>query len=734
MHSIPIAEDDAPPALDEPAIDLSADLRGRVLMGRYELAELFFHGELGSVYLGHDQHSGRPVEVKILAPSAAGSGLVERFRERSRRMLGLANPGLAAVYGEGLTENGLAFAITEHREGRNLHHMHGDPRLVWPAPEAVVRQLAEALQALHAVGVVHGAVSPGNIVWIEGARAAQVQLVDREFRQTPAPDTEEPDTRTDLHALGAVVYELCTGRAPDHPHAALGMHDADVEIAVPTAFEAVILALVDRDPNNRPGSAIALLDLLDRASATAGMGADDLDFLAALEEPGGVPSRFQPVEPSRPMPTSRATWDADLPTRPPSQPFGAAQAWPRADSQPAPAAPQLPRGASQPFPAAPQLPPSASQPFPAAAPLPPPADSITLADLREMAERDSPAAAAQPVLFQLDPLGDRKPTLPPTASDPTGAPPVLFALDALGDRKPTTLPPTPVNAPTPATAQPTLSPGPADAASAQPVLFALDALGERKPTIPPTSAKPATAPPTKLDAVAPKPEATPAVPTPRPAHKVPARRPPARGPLILGLVGAVIAIGLLVWLIQSCRSDDTTPSTTPPPAATARVVTPAGATPPSPAPTVEPANPQPTPATPEPAPTTPEPATPEPAPTPATPETTPAAGPPTEPATELATELPEQLSAQEFRRVMLRINRSNQVRTCYRRHARPGEEEVSMIGTITPAGKIQKLRLEPAIPLSECLKPIVLKMEFPQAVRSAQHNFIFRNVAPDGAG
>ena len=50
MHSIPIAEDDAaPPALDEPAIDLSSDLRGRVVMGRYELAELFFHGELGSV-------------------------------------------------------------------------------------------------------------------------------------------------------------------------------------------------------------------------------------------------------------------------------------------------------------------------------------------------------------------------------------------------------------------------------------------------------------------------------------------------------------------------------------------------------------------------------------------------------------------------------------------------------------------------------------------------------------
>ncbi|HEY0135652.1 MAG TPA: hypothetical protein VGB85_16325, partial [Nannocystis sp.] len=95
-------------------------------------------------------------------------------------------------------------------------------------------------------------------------------------------------------------------------------------------------------------------------------------------------------------------------------------------------------------------------------------------------------------------------------------------------------------------------------------------------------------------------------------------------------------------------------------------------------------------------------------------------------------ELPEQLSAQEFRRIMLRSNRTTQVRTCYRRHARPGEEDVSLIGIVSAAGKIQKLRMEPAIPLTECLKPIVQKIEFPQAQRPAQHNFIYRNMFPDG--
>ena len=674
MHSIPIAEDDAaPPALDEPAIDLSSDLRGRVVMGRYELAELFFHGELGSVYLGHDQHSGRPVEIKILAAAAATAGVVERFRERSRRMLGLFNVGLAAVYGEGLTENGLPFLITEHREGRNLHHMHGDPRLAWPAPEALVRQLAEALQALHAVSVVHGAVSPGNIVWIEdGARAAQVQLVDREFRPATAAPEGELDPRMDLHALGAVIYELCSGRASDDPYTPASMRDADAAIAVPAPFEAVILALIDRNPANRPGSAMVLLDMLDRATASSGMDAGDLEFLAALEDPG-VPTRFQPVEPSRPLGaavTARAA-DAVQAARvwPSSEPFPVAPQGPRAPSQPFPAAAQIPRAASQPFPAASSVlpatpgatapvapsqssgpPPTPSTPLRYVSPIP---QGSTLAGLRERAERDATASTEAPVLFALDAL-DARPSAPPPSVAPSTTP-----------------------------ADATSSPSPA---SAPPI--AATTTPRRKP--------------------APRPAAT-----------------PRRGPLILGLVGAVVAIVLLIWLIQSCRSD-ATPTVEPTPAAPQNATV---TTPTEPAPT-PPTDPQPAnPPTP-----TPTPATPEPAPTPLPADTTAQPGTP-EPATpEPATpgELPEKLSAQEFRRIMLRSNRTSQVRTCYRRHARPGEEEVSLIGTVNEAGKIQKLRMDPAIPLTECLKPIVQKIEFPRNLRPAQHNFIYRNMFPEG--
>ena len=678
MHSIPIAEDDAPPALDEPAIDLSSDLRGRVVMGRYELAELFFHGELGSVYLGHDQHSGRPVEIKILAPAAATAGVVERFRERSRRMLGVTNVSLASVYGEGLTENGLPFVITEHREGRNLHHMHGDPRLAWPAPEALVRQLAEALQAMHAVGVVHGAVSPGNIVWIEdGARAAQVQLVDREFRPAAAAPEAELDPSIDLYALGSVIHELCTGRPPDESPS--DMRDPDAPITVPAPFESVILALVDRNPAGRPVSAMALLDMLDmldmldRATASSGMDAGDLEFLAALEEPG-APARFQPVEPSRPLDAAATARATDAATA------QAAARWP--SSEPYPVAPPLLRPPSQPVPAAPLLPRAPSQPFPGALTIP------------------SQPVSAAPQLLATPPTVSAVPasaTGEPSHSSPEpthSEQPVLFALDPLGDRI------TP--SPTPVTATPTAA--------------------ELTPPSPTPAPEPATLP---SDATAKLPsDATPTPTPPRKApRKAPAPAPASRSRLVLGLIGLIgliitaVALALLIWLIQSCRDDVSAPPVTETPSRpVAPVVVATPPVQPKKPPEPKPVIPTSTPITPEPATT---PITPEPATTPIIPEPAPGA-------------LLEQLSAQEFRKIMLRSNRTTQVRTCYRRHARPGEEEVSVIGIVSTAGKIQKLRMEPAILLTDCLRPIVQKMEFPGAQRPAQHNFTYKNLFPDG--
>lgn len=678
MHSIPIAEEDATPALVDEAIDLTADLRGRVVAGRHELAELFCHGELGSVYLGHDQHSGRTVEVKILAPEAASTGAVDRFRERSRRMIGVTHPALAAVLAEGITENGLPFAVMEHREGRNLHHLLGDSRLAWPAPAQIARQLAEALAALHAVGVVHGHVSAGNVVWIgDGSRGPQVQLVDREFRlatpdadaaaslggqRSPQGHDAELDADADLMALGTLLYELCTGHSPEDPQqSSRSMRLADTQISVPEAFESVVLALVDPNPASRPGSAMALLDLLDRA-ASAGINAGDLDFLAALGEDAAeplAPPTMQSFARVRDEPSPPAQAAPGEPARASDMPSGFLDAQDEDDDLAPP----------------PKRPPPPRPPAPRAAQVaarPPDSDPPTLSPASASAPAPSPSASTSAPASASTSAPASASTSAPSAS--TSAP----ASTSTPSRPSNTAPHAAVLWPPPGAPDPSASAS-LDAASSLP-----------------------------LPTVHPQPLAA-TRPTPRPISSTARARQQDRRLLIV-LIVVGLAVIVSVYLLRTCddRAADPQPVTPPverPAKPVAAVTPPTPATPPAPAP-------EPTPA---------EPVLAEPPPDAAVPAATAAAA--AEPA-----DLPDKLSANEFRRVMLRINRSEAARTCYRRHARPGEEEVSAVAVVGANGRVQRVKFEPEIPLSECLRRIVLKLEFPPAANPAQWTFPFKNV------
>ena len=645
MHSIPLAEDDVAPTLADPALDLSSDLRGSVVAGgRHELAELFFHGSQGSVYLGRDTHSNRPVEVKILASEAATTAAVDRFRERSRRMLGLSHPGIAPVLGEGITENGLPFVVMEHREGRNLHHLQGDPRLTWPAPEAVLRQLGEALAALHALGVVHGAITAGNVVWIEdGAAVPRVQLVDREFHLPDSDEftsferrsTDDPNPADDLHALGKVVYELCTGRPPE---GVPSMRDG--QVSVPERFESVVLALVDPDPTARPTTALALLDLLDRA--TTGLPPGDLDFLAALNEPEST--RFG-TDPSTPPGTPPGT-ALGIPAPPrfgitePPEP-GPAAAMDTSSPAQALAAAMDAFGADDP-------PDRQRVPIPAAIIYP---DAAPFAVVRPATDHSVPA--------------DRSSQRAPEAAPDTVADAIPVAIpDAIPDAIPVAIPDTiPVVTPV----APGLAAAPDDPPARPDTHGAATSANELDRDLSSTS---------------------------------------DRTRLLLVVIGVGLILILIAWLLRG-GGEPTPEAPAPAPVAAAHD---------APAP-VEHRVPAPTdhadatlasgavqalPSAPDPEPE------PEPAPAPDEPP-------------------PEQLSAGEFRRLMLRSNRSEAARSCYRKHARPGEEDIAVIAKVTPAGRIQKPRVSPEIPLADCLRKMIVTLEFPTAARPAQHNFIYRN-------
>lgn len=87
-----------------------------------------------------------------------------------------------------------------------------------------------------------------------------------------------------------------------------------------------------------------------------------------------------------------------------------------------------------------------------------------------------------------------------------------------------------------------------------------------------------------------------------------------------------------------------------------------------------------------------------------------------------------QLSAAEFRKILLRTNRSQRARTCYQRH---GGGDVDVVALVGRGGRVQKLRMDDS-PLADCLRKIVVRLEFPPAERQAQHNFVFHPPADAG--
>jgi eukaryotic-like serine/threonine-protein kinase len=235
------------------------------------------------VYLAEDRELQRSVAVKVLRPrTGADSTPHKRFLREARLAARLSHPNIVRVYDAGETDDGL-FIVMEYVPGRTLADVGK-----LPADEVVrlALQACAGLQHAHDAGLVHRDVKPANLlVGDEGvlkladfgiARAAEVTrltelgtvLGTAAYLSPEQAAGQEVTVAADIYSLGAVLYELLTGRAPlefgSLAEVAAKQSEAlippvrDVEPSVPEPLEAAVMPCLARDPRFRPQSAAEL--------------------------------------------------------------------------------------------------------------------------------------------------------------------------------------------------------------------------------------------------------------------------------------------------------------------------------------------------------------------------------------------------------------------------------------------------------------------------------------------
>jgi eukaryotic-like serine/threonine-protein kinase len=279
----------------------SANLTGTKL-GNYQLQALLGTGGMASVYRGFDQNLRRPVAIKVLSEAAAAQpGFVERFRQEALLLARLRHPHIVQVYDFG-EQDGAIYMVQELLPGPTLEQRLRDlaargEKLDRQETLAIVAQLASALDAAHAAGIIHRDVKPGNAIWnASGALVltdfgiAKSTLLPHGHTQTGmvigTPDYISPEQAqglpltpaSDIYSLGAVLYQLLSGKAPfghDTPMRVVISHIQSpppqlqsLRPDLPPAVEAVVQRSMAKDPAARFSSAGELSRALEHAWTT----------------------------------------------------------------------------------------------------------------------------------------------------------------------------------------------------------------------------------------------------------------------------------------------------------------------------------------------------------------------------------------------------------------------------------------------------------------------------------
>jgi serine/threonine-protein kinase len=267
-------------------------------LGRYRLVERIGHGGMGEVWKAHDVNLDRDVAIKTLLPGALGDTKSrDRFKREALVLSRLSHPGVATIFDFDV-QDGCEFLVMEYVAGGTLESRLATGPLPIPLVLQLGSSIADALDNAHRSGFLHRDLKPGNValttdgqpkildfglaVLLAGSESGRITEAGMVMGSLPYMSPEQlfgdaGDARTDIYALGVMLFEMVTGARPFVKDRREALMFAIISSAAPSirslrpdapdALDRLIAECLRKEPKDRPPSAAIVGETL-RAIAT----------------------------------------------------------------------------------------------------------------------------------------------------------------------------------------------------------------------------------------------------------------------------------------------------------------------------------------------------------------------------------------------------------------------------------------------------------------------------------